>query len=419
MDKDFSPETWMELSVETVEEWKKLEDDILMYKYKALLENQEASFDDWLEHQMSNINKVNRGIVAIVEKHKPSIMESMKKAFNEATNIAVEELKTIANEKPIVVSNDEAVKARLGLVDENFKLLVENQTRATASLPAKIYSNIISQEGNKSWTMEKHLEVLHKAIETGYKRELPRMTGVTYANGREVSFKSYIEMAIRTEINNVAVDMVSEGSKGLGIVLFLCSRLQDSADDHAPYQGKVYILENWESIVSEEDKPKYKDLIEKRNIKTLEWAKDYGTYQNKKGKTYNIHLGTRPNCRHTFTPITLEQALNVNATLNKLGNKSVGRYSPDKYKAMQKQRALERNIRSLKLEYNNVVSMIKATKNYEELAKLQSHADEIRKAIRNAQERMRDFLKEPGNQFLQRMYERENPLRVATNLGVK
>lgn len=415
--KDFSPETWMELSYKSVQAFKSLEDAILQYQFKMLLNGIELSLDDWLAVQMAQTNEVNKGIIAIVRKGKPTIQDLVKKSFDDATNIAKDKLSEVNEGKPISISNNEAVQARLGLVDENFKLLTLNHTRVTASLPAKIYANINSIPGHTTWTMEKHLEEFHKAIELAYKKELPNMTSVNYANGRNVSFKSYVEMAIRTEINNVAVDMMQEGCKGLGIVLFLASTLSDSAPDHAPYQGKCYILQDWRSIIPSSEHQKYENLIQRQNIKTLEWVKEQGTYKTKTGKTYKIGLGVRPNCRHTFTPITYEQAVSKDKTLEDLGLKGKGVYNKDKYIQSQKQRNFERNIRQLKLEYNNKVAEIKATKNQADAERLSSEADILKRSIRNAQERLRELIR--NYPYLDRQYSRENPLRMISDLGVK
>lgn len=415
--KEFSPETWMELSYKSVQAFKSLEDAILQFQFKMLLNGIELSLDDWLAVQMAQTNEVNKGIIAIVRKGKPAIQDLVKQSFDDATNIAKDKLSEVNEGKPISISNNEAVQARLGLVDENFKLLTLNHTRVTASLPAKIYANINSIPGHTTWTMEKHLEEFHKAIELAYKKELPNMTSVNYANGRNVSFKSYVEMAIRTEINNVAVDMMQEGCKGLGIVLFLASTLSDSAPDHAPYQGKCYILQDWRSIIPSSEHQKYENLIQRQNIKTLEWVKEQGTYKTKTGKTYKIGLGVRPNCRHTFTPITYEQAVSKDKTLEDLGLKGKGVYNKDKYIQSQKQRNFERNIRQLKLEYNNKVAEIKATKNQADAERLSSEADILKRSIRNAQERLRELIR--NYPYLDRQYSRENPLRMISDLGVK
>lgn len=415
--KEFSPETWMELSYKSVQAFKSLEDAILQYQFKMLLNGIELSLDDWLAVQMAQRNEVNKGIIAIVRKGKPTIQDLVKQSFDDATNIAKDKLSEVNEGKPISISNNEAVQARLGLVDENFKLLTLNHTRVTASLPAKIYANINSIPGHTTWTMEKHLEEFHKAIELAYKKELPNMTSVNYANGRNVSFKSYVEMAIRTEINNVAVDMMQEGCKGLGIVLFLASTLSDSAPDHAPYQGKCYILQDWRSIIQLSEHQKYENLIQRQNIKTLEWVKEQGTYKTKTGKTYKIGLGVRPNCRHTFTPITYEQAVSKDKTLEDLGLKGKGVYNKDKYIQSQKQRNFERNIRQLKLEYNNKVAEIKLTKNQADAERLSSEADILKRSIRNAQERLRELIR--NYPYLDRQYSRENPLRMISDLGVK
>lgn len=416
--KEFSPEAWLELSYKSVEAFKDVEDAILQYQFQMLQKGIELPLDQWLEIQMAQRENVNKGIIGIIRKSRPKIQEYLKESFNEATEIAKDKLSEVNEEgKPINISNSEAVKTRLGLVDENFKLLALNHTRVTASLPAKIYANVNSIPGHTTWTMEEHLKQFHQAIETAYKKELPNMTSVTYANGRNVSFKSYVEMAIRTEINNVAVDMMQEGCKGLGVVLFLASFLQDCAPDHAMYQGKVYILQDWKSIVPSEYHEKYQKLIDSRNIKTLEWVKEQGTYTTPTGKTYKIALGVRPNCRHTFTPITYEQALNSGQTLVDLGLKSKGTYNKDHYVQSQKQRNLERNVRALKLEYNNKIAEVKASKNEDEAIRLSKEADMLKKDIRDAQAALREHINKYP--YLDRQYNRENPNRMASNLGIK
>ena len=49
-------------------------------------------------------------------------------------------------------------------------------------------------------------------IEKGYK--------VVYKNGREMPFKPYMEMSIRTTVQNMALDMMESSAGNLGIVLF-------------------------------------------------------------------------------------------------------------------------------------------------------------------------------------------------------
>ena len=75
------------------------------------------------------------------------------------------------------------------------------------------------------------------------------------------------------------------------------------------------------------------------------------TGQTVPGKKIKIGwLGTRPNCRHRFVPITIEQAGgNIDNLLNSLHLKK-GTYRDGKYQATQKLRYIERNIRNNKAQ---------------------------------------------------------------------
>lgn len=68
---------------------------------------------------------------------------------------------------------------------------------------------------------------------------------------------------------------------------YLCSYHNDCAEDHLPYQGKVYVDER---------------APDRCGFKTLQWALGAPAY-----------LITRPNCRHYFVVITKEEAMTKTA----------------------------------------------------------------------------------------------------------
>lgn len=104
-------------------------------------------------------------------------------------------------------------------------------------------------------------------------------------------------------------------------VFILLSRHKDSALDHAPYQGKLCYLENYENIL--EDKKtieEVKEFIEKKQLFSFEWVL---------GKP--VWFITRPNCRHFYNAIDTLSAMSVdvNTLLEKnkmdlaIGNRDV------------------------------------------------------------------------------------------------
>ena len=82
------------------------------------------------------------------------------------------------------------------------------------------------------------------------------------------------------------------------IVFYLTSEHLDSALDHKEYQGKIYIDEKWERLITDDFlKEMIKEFIKKNGTKTFQWVI---------GRP--VWFITRPNCRHWFRQITIEQA---------------------------------------------------------------------------------------------------------------
>ena len=87
-------------------------------------------------------------------------------------------------------------------------------------------------------------------------------------------------------------------------IFYLASQHKDSASDHAPYQGKMYIDEKWRSSIKEEEQ---KQAIEKyiiqNDVKTVQWVTGEPVW-----------FITRPNCRHYFTALTVNEVLGASRT---------------------------------------------------------------------------------------------------------
>lgn len=78
-------------------------------------------------------------------------------------------------------------------------------------------------------------------------------------------------------------------------VFFLCSQHADCAKDHEPYQGKLYVSENWESRVKDRKVARY---IKRHKFLTVEEVTEDYPY-----------LTTRPNCRHQLKPVSIEAVM--------------------------------------------------------------------------------------------------------------
>lgn len=415
MKKPFSPETWTEEAKSISDEWASLEDDLLKYQSNRLCENANVDIDEWLLKKLMNPKATISDITNIINRHKPIIDSITKKSLDTAADYAKEYVTSTLN---VSISRQDLSSIK-NVLDENnnmYNVILTKNVQAANTLPSLVRNEYKLANGNKVFTMEKATETLYKAISKVTDRELSSIIGVNYKDSRKVSFKSYMEMRVRTDINNVAIDMMERASSSLGVVLFLASYFGDCAPDHKDYQGKVYILENWRSIVAQKDIEKYQTLIDRKGIQTLEWVKEQGTYTTDTGKKYLIGLGTRPNCRHTFTPITYDQACNEKKTLEELNLKYHGGYDKGKYGNMQQARFNERKIRDLKLKHQETLAKIANCQDVELKAKYMIKANDYASKMQYYWNQQRNLISR--NSYLTRLYKRENPNRLSYNLGV-
>ena len=221
--------------------------------------------------------------------------------------------------------------------------------------------------------------------------------GVVYQDGKHFQFDSYWEMKARTDIqNDIGKNMVDTGSAN-GVIFYITSFYGDCAKDHADYQGKIYVDKDWESIAPKERIEEIRNYINSNKIMTVQEVMDGPVY-----------LTTRPNCRHYFQYIDIDSVLgaNTNKEVNALREERDlnfnGKYKPEKYEALQKQRLNERQIRAEKAEIQK----------QEHLLHLNPGDKEIQQRIVNGEARVRDLQANQRelikhNSNLERRYDRE------------
>lgn len=79
-------------------------------------------------------------------------------------------------------------------------------------------------------------------------------------------------------------------------IFYVASAHDDCAEDHLPYQGKLYVDENWRNKVK--NTKEVSDFIQRNHIKTIQWVTGEPVY-----------FLTRPHCRHYFVRVSLNDAL--------------------------------------------------------------------------------------------------------------
>lgn len=236
----------------------------------------------------------------------------------------------------------------------------------------------------------------------GFENGLAITTG-----GRNYEYKAFMEMKVRTTISNQIVEQQMELNEETQNVFFIVNSFADCADDHKHLQGKIYYDDRYKAFaLPKEVKEQITNIINQKKLMSMQDAIEKPNW-----------LTTRPNCRHRFVPITIEQALgDTNALLEKLKLKK-GTYKDWKYELSQELRYIERTIRKHKATLNYYEQIYKTGQNSKVLPYIKKYKDLVKKWQKKAR-----LLVEKANSRgydLERDYRKETRKVIVKDLGVK
>lgn len=236
-------------------------------------------------------------------------------------------------------------------------------------------------------------------------------------DGTEVNmtWEAYIERKVRTEIQQeISSNMQAYGHQ-TGMIFYLCSYFGDCAKDHADFQGKIYFDADWrDNIEDSELAQQIEQYIQSNNLMSVQAV-----------TTEDPWLTTRPNCRHYFQFVPVEDVLNVhsNKDLNNLREDNNmnydGQYNPEKYEALQAQRHNERKIREFKEKARVAELELAALPDGSDVSLLEKKKETIthyEAKIKQYQHDQRELMKKYDN--LSRDYRREK-IGDIYDIGVK
>jgi len=377
---------------------------------KFLYERNNLSVIDWANYQRQQMVVLRQRLNALLEAQTPLINSALEKAvvlnFKSVQGKIklVEELQDLRTKKVIPVDVPKVVFDRVNY----FKNLVKGTNQTLIGSVLVDHSRQI--QAIRTFTLgnlEKE-QKLYQSIQQATEQGIVGQLKVPLSDGRVMNYKSYMEMSVRTALQNDSADLQEFVGQRAGVSFYLCSSHADCADDHADWQGKIYYDESWRQFV----KPEFYDvvgkLIQNRNLKS---------YQEIKGKP--VYMATRPNCRHFFTPISVEQAIGQKPQelLTSLNLKK-GNYKKEYYDALKEQRANERNI----IKYNDRKELheqqLAQAKTKEEKTILQNNISRDILYIRKWQ-RQNELLTKRYKGILFRDKDRETSKVVLNDLGVR
>ena len=407
-----SSKTWAILSKGLIKEWDVVLSKIDAEEIKQLTKGMTS--EDYYQEQLMGVDAYTKRIEQIVADNKDIISTKSLDALKSALGLVDTELAKIGEvDFKAILNQDELILRSESLTDLNDTML-KGLVRQNVNKHLKIVNEIGNSLPNQviaSSKVIKHERV--KAIVEAISRNINQRTGalnsppkVVYSNGREVSFRTYMEMSSRTVIQNLATEKLNNSTDQLGIIFYLASEHADCADDHANYQGKIYVKRNWETIIKQAELvPRIREFINSKQLMAIEDVIEKP-----------IWLTTRPNCRHYFIPITIKQALgNITELKQTLKTKKPGDYSKknvkENYQALQQQRKNENRIRYWKDNKDKNLVLYEQSKNATVLKAIK-RADYY---IKQYQANQRELLQ--STPVLVREYAREDNVRMAKDLG--
>lgn len=132
-----------------------------------------------------------------------------------------------------------------------------------------------------------------------YKEKLAERQDVVYSVVRS----TVLERLERDK--NILADVVEKRKKTAELgkllssgVFYLCSSHEKPAKDHEGYEGRVYISEDWENRCAEADRASIRAYVKRNGTRTVEWVTGAPVY-----------MIFRPNCKHYFIPVSVEEVL--------------------------------------------------------------------------------------------------------------
>ena len=342
---------------------------------------------EWKQKQLSSRFSYKRELISIAKSKIASI------------NAKIERVMLLSYQQvdkdSIIISADEIQVADIpDSVRDTIKQMQQFNAKGVIKLANQSLQTYTKQLRiiNATKSQDELYETIKKQIPKGVDNGIK----VVYKNGAEVSWKSYMEMNVRTTLHQESVKMQIEAGKKVGQIFYICDSFGDCAPDHVDYQGKLY----YNDAVDIPDE--VMNFIDSHNIKSMQEVTN--------GEPF---LTSRPNCRHQFHAIPLSEAMGMTEEeiLKKEGF-AHGEYKDSNYEATQKQRYIERQIRKWKLKETNAQQLQKETG--QDMGQLQV----AKSKVREWQKRQRELIGENRN-LLKRRYDRENAKVLVDNLGVK
>lgn len=289
------------------------------------------------------------------------------------------------------------------IIAENLPSNVKKQIKQIKDFNTKQIAKLANQS-LKTYTKQVRIidslstpETLYDVVKKQVPKGVENGVKVVYEDGKQFTWKAYMEMNIRTTVHQEMVEHQDKVGAKVNQIFYMCDSFADCAPDHADYQGKIYYNEECDIP------PEVQAYIDSHGIQSKQ--------QVQYGEPY---LTTRQNCRHNFHAITTDEVMSMSSDdILEKENLKHGEYKESNYQALQQQRYNERQIRKWKMQLENAKRIRQETR-------LKDSVDlkKARSKVWEWQAKQRQLMKE-NKEVLHRQYDRENARVIVNDLGVK
>lgn len=350
---------------------------------------------EWEIRKLSDLGMINDESIKIIAKHSKLNQQQVKQILNSVTYNALKDIEPglqKAQEKGYLtasvatIDQSQAMQNMMALYYDQAtdKMNMTNATLLNSAVDT--YANVVQDIANEERilnsatgaTLSRYTTRQQATRKAMRKMADEGLTGFIDKAGRQWSPEAYVSMIIRTTAHNVNIDAVKTRQEEYGSDLFQVSVHGGARPLCYPYQDKIY---SWGSATGGE----FEDGAG-RIIKYGSFIND--TSQDEPAGLFGINCG-----HHPFPIIPGYSIVHRHYVQPQKEN-------DEEYNQSQQQRALEREIRAKKRQFE-IDKVSGATEE-------QLSAD--KEAIRDAQTTMRGFIKETGRT---RIYSREQ-VEVAT-----
>jgi len=374
------------------EEYMKLENTFVMRNNQEMTKGI-YSLNNYKAKQLAGRDKYSKKLAKMAKERIAGVNKKVEKIFLLSYATTNKDMIEVKIDEIRVKDLPKSAKHTL----ENMKSYNEKFIKSLAVNAYKQYNKSIqmisnSKVGDEIYrTIKKQMAYgIDNGIKIAYRVNKP---GKKYGEVRNMSFKSYMEMKARTDINTeISANQVKHGAEA-GIIFYFVDAFADCAKDHLNYQGKIYYNEGAELT------PEARKYINQHHIKGMEWVRGAPVW-----------LTTRPNCRHSFHAVPYSDVIKDTGTYKE--RYTYGKAKTNNYKATEQQRRNERLIRTYKLKRDNYLAEYSATKDKSFKIKANYYKSLVDKWIAENRKLIND------NKFLSREPSRERTNYIVDNLGV-